>query len=306
MGVRQSNWRRTVGGYVELVRVPNLFTAPPDVILGAALAGALGGEVPVVALAGVGVASMLLYAGGTSLNDVFDAKRDAVERPARPIPSGRVSRRPASVFGASLLGGGVLLASLVAGLTAAVVATAIALGIVLYDGVLKGTVPGNLTMGGIRGLNVVLGTTVAVGTGSVRGWALVVPVVLTGYIAAVTYLADRETGETDRSRVRVAVAGVAVATFAVPLVLLTTATGGGHVVGGAVFVAIFVVWAGPPLVRAHRTPTPSHVGPAIGSCILGLVLLDAAFAAVYGLEWSLLTASFFVPALGLSKVVDVT
>lgn len=306
MAEQQSYWHRTVGGYVDLVRVPNLFTAPPDVILGAALVGALGGEFSLVAVGGLAVASMLLYAGGTSLNDVFDAERDALERPGRPIPSGRVSKRQASVLGVGLLVCGVFLATLTAGVDAGVVATAIALGITLYDGVLKGTVPGNLTMGAIRGLNVFLGTTVTVTAVSLPVWALAVPVVLAGYIAAVTYLADHETRRADRTRVRVLLAVVAVAVLAAPVVLLTATVGLGRLVGGVALGTVFVAWVGPTLWRAYREPEPSRVGPAIGVCVLGLVLLDAAFAAVYGLGWSLLTASFFLPALGLSRVVDVT
>lgn len=306
MAVQQSNWRRTVGSYVELVRVPNLFTAPPDVVLGAAIAGALGGEFSLAALGGLAVASMLLYAGGTSLNDVFDAEKDAVERPTRPIPSGRVSRSTAAGLGVCLLCGGVLLALLSAGVDAAVVAAAIAGGIALYDGLLKGTLPGNLTMGAIRGLNVWLGTTVAIGAISVSGWALVVPVVLGSYIAAVTYLADHETAGSNRTRVRVLVVGLAVAALTAPLVLTTAAVGTTRLAGGILLGTVFVAWTGPALRRAYREPKPSHVGPLIGTCVLGVVLLDAAFAAVYGLGWSLLAASFFLPALGLSRLVDVT
>lgn len=306
MAVQQSNWRRTVGSYVELVRVPNLFTAPPDVILGAAIAGALGGEFSLVALGGLAVASTLLYAGGTSLNDVFDAEKDAVERPARPIPSGRVERRTASVLGVCLLCGGVLLAALTAGVDAAVVATAIAGGVALYDGLLKETLLGNLTMGAIRGLNVVLGTTVAAVSVASAGWALAVPMLLGGYIAAVTFLADHETAGSNRTRVRVLVVALAAAAFAAPLVLAIAAVGLGRLLGSLALVTVFVAWTGPSLRRAYREPKPSHVGPVIGSCVLGLVLLDAAFAAVYGLGWSLLAASFFLPALGLSRLVDVT
>ena len=35
---------------------------------------------------------MAIYAAGIVLNDVFDYEIDRVERPGRPLPSGRVSR----------------------------------------------------------------------------------------------------------------------------------------------------------------------------------------------------------------------
>lgn len=45
----------------------------------------------------------LLYVGGMALNDACDATTDIDERPARPIPSGRVSRRCACVGATGLL-----------------------------------------------------------------------------------------------------------------------------------------------------------------------------------------------------------
>ena len=44
-------------------------------------------------------ASAGLYAGGVVLNDYFDREVDAVERPERPIPSGRVAGSHALVLG---------------------------------------------------------------------------------------------------------------------------------------------------------------------------------------------------------------
>ena len=45
----------------------------------------------------------LFYVGGMFLNDAFDQKFDAVERPDRPIPSGEVTSRAVFVSGFSLL-----------------------------------------------------------------------------------------------------------------------------------------------------------------------------------------------------------
>ncbi len=48
-------------------------------------------------------ASTLFYLAGMVLNDFFDAKIDAVERPERMIPSGRVARWKAGVLGSAFL-----------------------------------------------------------------------------------------------------------------------------------------------------------------------------------------------------------
>ncbi|MDR2170044.1 MAG: UbiA family prenyltransferase [Planctomycetaceae bacterium] len=45
----------------------------------------------------------LLYLGGVVLNDYFDAAADAIERPERPIPSGKISIQTAFILGMSLI-----------------------------------------------------------------------------------------------------------------------------------------------------------------------------------------------------------
>ncbi|WP_276301588.1 UbiA family prenyltransferase [Halorussus lipolyticus] len=304
--------RTTASAYAELVRVPNLFTAPPDVILGGALASAASAvigtdtTVSLRALAGLAVGSILLYAGGTMLNDYFDAPQDADERPERPIPSGRVSRPAALRFGLGLLGAGVVVSGVAAGLGGALVASALAAAILLYDGALKGGPVGFLAMGSARGLNVLLGTTAAVGIslGSLPGWALAVPVVVAGYIAAVTYMAAEEATGAERRAVAVAGAGVVAATASA--LALVWSDGSGAPLAGSAFAVGFLAWTGRALVGAYRNPVPEVVGPAVGTCVVALVVLDAAFAAIAGVGWTLAVAAFLLPAVGLSRMFDVS
>ena len=65
-----------------------MLSVPGDVLVGAAAPGARGDLRRAAGLAG---ASSCLYLAGMALNDYADREVDAVERPARPIPSGRVS-----------------------------------------------------------------------------------------------------------------------------------------------------------------------------------------------------------------------
>src|SRR5262245_59003514 len=97
--------------YAQLVRLPNVFTAFADICLGALAAGALLAErwLPFVLLL---LASGCLYCGGMVWNDFFDVEQDRRERPFRPIPSGKITRRSAGQFGAALLTAGVLAALL--------------------------------------------------------------------------------------------------------------------------------------------------------------------------------------------------
>ena len=86
----------TLRPYVELLRPPNVTTALGDVLAGYAVAGRGQPQ----ALPPLLMATMCLYAGGVVLNDVCDVDIDRIERPERPIPSGRVSRRAAATLGA--------------------------------------------------------------------------------------------------------------------------------------------------------------------------------------------------------------
>jgi 4-hydroxybenzoate polyprenyltransferase len=72
---------------LRLGRVSNLPTVWTNVFAALALSGSLAG-LPALELA---PAMSLYYLGGMYLNDAFDRQIDAVERPARPIPSGQVS-----------------------------------------------------------------------------------------------------------------------------------------------------------------------------------------------------------------------
>jgi 4-hydroxybenzoate polyprenyltransferase len=77
-----------VHAWVELLRLPALFTVPGDALAGAAAAGARPNPRTLVAIA----SSLCLYEAGMALNDWADRAEDAVDRPHRPLPSGRISR----------------------------------------------------------------------------------------------------------------------------------------------------------------------------------------------------------------------
>ncbi|MCE9553663.1 MAG: UbiA family prenyltransferase [Planctomycetes bacterium] len=171
------NYMSQVRAYLQLLRFPTVFTAIADVLMGVAVAvasshnlavsGDLRGELlallgPIVALI---AASSCLYLAGMVLNDYFDRQQDAAERPTRPIPSGRVSPSTAAGLGAILLLAGVacslVAARLLSGWRPALIGVAIAGAVLAYDGLLKRTVIAPLAMGTCRGLNALLGMSLA-------------------------------------------------------------------------------------------------------------------------------------------------
>lgn len=288
----------------SLVRVPNLFTASPDVLLGAALAVAAGQSVRLPAVGAVAVVSVFLYAGGTTLNDAVDAPRDAVYRPTRPIPRGHVSRRAGYGLALALLVAGVLAARAVSRETAGLAALLVA-ATVLYDGFLNDTSLGFLAMGLARGLNVVLGVTVG-GTLAVSPQYLLVPLLTGGYVAAVTLMAAGEIEGKNRGAVAVAGLGALLATAGTAWYATRLAPPVPAAVLVAVLALAFVLWTARALVSAYVAPFPSVVGAAVGSCVLALVVLDAALAAVTGPGWGLAALAFLAPAVALARVFDVS
>ncbi|MBL6953142.1 MAG: UbiA family prenyltransferase [Alphaproteobacteria bacterium] len=85
---------------LRLGRVSNLPTVWTNVLAGLTLAGAGASAAQITTL----MTSMtFFYLGGMYLNDAFDAKIDAVERPERPIPSGQISARSVFILGFGML-----------------------------------------------------------------------------------------------------------------------------------------------------------------------------------------------------------
>src|SRR5262245_22373350 len=113
--------------YLQLMRPANIVTAMADILAGFAAAGRLTlAPLPWLLLATIG-----LYGGGVVMNDVFDRDLDAVERPERPLPSGRATLRGAAVLGVALLLVGIAAASVVSR-TSSLLALAIAALALLY------------------------------------------------------------------------------------------------------------------------------------------------------------------------------
>lgn len=154
--------------YLQLVRLPNVFTAAADGLAGWLLVGGTfrepGRWLPLV------LASACTYAGGIVLNDVFDYEVDRAERPQRPLPSGQIGRGFAAVFGGALLAAGLALAFA----SGTRYGWAVELGLIgcvlAYDVGLKHSWLGPEVMGACRGLNLLLGMSQAAALGGPLAW----------------------------------------------------------------------------------------------------------------------------------------
>ncbi|WP_392673991.1 SCO3242 family prenyltransferase [Streptomyces sp. LN785] len=152
----------TLRAWAELLRVSALFTVPGDALAGSA---AVGLSVNRGTLLATG-ASLCLYEAGMALNDWADRDEDAVDRPHRPIPSGRISPAAALTAAGTLTAAGLGLAAR-AGRPALAVATGLAATVWAYDLRLKHSQAGPAAMATARALDLLLGATAtATGTGT--------------------------------------------------------------------------------------------------------------------------------------------
>ena len=181
-----------------LGRVSNLPTVWTNTLVGLALAdGAAGGAAGGARAPALLLALSLFYLGGMYLNDAFDAARDAVERPERPIPSGRIGRGTVFALGFAMLGGGLaLLLWLGLGLTGgtgywpAAAGLALAAAILFYDWHHKDNPLSPLVMGLCRVLvYVTAGLSVAVPPPATLWLAAGA---LLCYLIGLTYIAKQE------------------------------------------------------------------------------------------------------------------
>ena len=187
-----------LSGYFQLFRVPNVFTAAADVMMGYLFTPSL--YPTAMALPPLVGTSCLLYTSGVVINDVVDRKLDARQRPGRPIPVGAISLAAACCWGGGLLIAGVAVAWVVslwvdcprtgAG------ATILAIAILGYNSRLKTTPLGPLVMGCCRLLNVLLGMSLSAKPWEGANWLVAVGLGI--YVTGLTWFARSEWQRSDR------------------------------------------------------------------------------------------------------------
>ncbi|MEU5703051.1 SCO3242 family prenyltransferase [Streptomyces aurantiacus] len=314
--------------WVELLRLPALFTVPGDALAGAAAAGARPNPRTLLAIG----SSLCLYEAGMALNDWADQAEDAVDRPHRPLPSGRI--RPAAALAAA---GGLTVAGLAlasrAGRRPLAVAGALAAMVWSYDLVLKRTPAGPLAMAATRGLDLLLG-----GVTSGGDTRKVVPSALTlaAHTLAVTTVSRHETQGGSPWAPLTALATTTALTWSLTRDNDTSKvhtseihtseihTSDVHPSGGRTSVdpkdaapntaplvgalaALYAATSARPLLHAALNPSPPLTQRAVGGGIGAMIPLQAALAARSGAPvTALLTAALAPAARRFSRKVSVT
>ena len=273
-----------IRAYAQLTRPANIVTAVADILAGFAASGAMvtldqllivdwWGQPQVVHLGWLVLSTVGLYGGGIVFNDVFDAELDRTERPERPIPRG-----DASVRGAGVLAGGLLLMGIVAAAQVAWLSAAIAAGVatlaVLYDAWGKHQRWfGPMNMGLCRGGNLLLGISAVTATVPMLWFLGLIPVV---YIAAITMISRGEVHGSDR---RALWGGVGM--YALVVSSLLTLGIAFSVIRFVPFLMLFGYLIFPPLFRALQNREPRYVGQAVKAGVISLIVMDATLVAIF-------------------------
>ncbi|OEV04151.1 SCO3242 family prenyltransferase [Streptomyces oceani] len=287
--------RSRAAAWAQLLRVSALCSVPGDAFAGAAATGGGANRRTALALG----SSLCLYEAGMTLNDWADRRIDRVERPTRPLPSGRISPTAALTAAGTLTAAGLGLAGC-AGRPALGVATALAGSVWAYDLGLKHTAAGPTAMATARALDLLLGATATAG-GPAPRTARHAAGLLGAHTLAVTTVSRRETtgGST-----------------ALPLAALGTMTavayGAGRRPGPGAYAtsalaAGYLATAARPLAHAALNPSPPLYQRAVGGGIRAMIPLQATLAGRAGAPRTAATLLALLPlARRLSRKVSPT
>ena len=276
--------------WIQLIRPSNVLTAISDVLAGVALACLfLQSELPETeSLIWITLSSMLLYTGGIVFNDVFDAALDKIERPERPIPSGKVKQSSAAILGTIAFSLGCFLAYQV-NMTAFYIALAIVLMCLLYNGKAKHHfIAGPIVMGSCRGLNLLLGMAVLPDSLSYF-YLAIVPII---YIAAVTNISRGEVYGNNKTAIL-----VSMGLYALVIITLIYFAFVSKNYLAFIFILFFTVMIASPLLKALKSLAPQDVRKSVKFGVLALILMNASWIAISG---------YWVLALAICAILPVS
>lgn len=282
------------------MRPANIVTAIADVLAGYAIAFHHFREFDIANWTLI-FATVGLYGGGVALNDAFDARLDAVERPERPIPSGKVSVKNAKYLGFLLLIIGCFAAfynHTISGL----IAISIAVLAVIYNAYGKNnSFVGPINMGLCRGGNLLLGISANPETISNWGYLAIISIV---YIAAITMVSRGEVNGGNSKILYTAGLLYLVVIFAQVYVAYNAAQA---LFAPLILLFVFGFFIFKPLIKAISDPVGSNIGKAVKAGVIALILMDAAWCMAFGYTTlGLITVCLMPVSIFLSKYFAVT
>ena len=265
-----------LGYFIKMARPANIITAISDIIAGFAIAGVFfisSLEVRLESIFLLIVSTIGLYGGGIIFNDIFDYKEDKINRPERVLPSGKISKNEAILFGSSMFIIAILSAFFVSTLSG-ILAFLICILALSYDKYAKhNTILGPLNMGLCRSVNLLLGMSIVEGVIQKMWFIGFIPL---AFVAAITLVGQKEAhGNNKNSIIKAILLDTLVALFFIVLML-------NNYLKIWVTIPFLLFWFGINFyakTRAFVQNHPKQIQQAVKIGVLSLIPLNAIYVA---------------------------
>jgi len=296
----------SVRDYLVLVRLPNLFTLPSNILVGIAaissLAFTLTSFIQFLLLVTI---SVLLYCVGIVLNDLYDFDIDKKERPNRPLPSGKISRRSAIGL-VAIFSTLALILSLLVSFSTLVISSILFLAIFGYDKYLKNTHAGPFIIASARVMNILLGTSVSFR--SVDSYSQIVTltfvlIITFVYVSLIGFISRYEVhGFSDNAKLLLPPAIVAIVISSIILFSLM----GFFKLESLIILSLFSFIMLISFSRIYRRDS-GRTQQIVRNMILSIIVLDSTFlTGIIGIELGLAVLTLMVPLLVSANKMDMT
>jgi len=280
--------------YFQLFRISGIFTVFSNILLGFFIVQ--NSTIQWISLVFLLTTSGCLFLSGITLNDFFDYKLDKKERPERPLPSDKISRKRALLFGITFLIIANLLASFVS--IQALVLSLIMSGLIFsYNTKLKNiTILGIFNLSLIRFLNIFLGAAQELPNKEIA--LIATPLAI--FVAGIGILAKHEVSISSKHIILNKI-------FVIITILLTTLIViNNNVSYNLIFLIIFIALSSLPFAIFNKAVN-QDVKKIVTMQLLNIIILDAALiATISEILFAVITISLYIPACLISKKIYFT
>lgn len=296
----------SIKDYLALVRLPNLFTLPSNILVGMATVSSLAFTLTSFSQFLLLVTiSVLLYCVGIVLNDLYDFDIDKKERPNRPLPSGKISRRSAIVL-VAIFSTLALILSLQVSFSTLVISSILFSVIFGYDKYLKNTYAGPFTIASARVMNILLGTSVSLR--SVDSYSQIVTltfilIITFVYVSLIGFISRYEVhGFSDNTKLLLPPA--IVATVISSIILFTLM--GFFKLESLIILSLFSFIMIISFSGIYRRDS-GRTQQIVRNMILSIIVLDSTFlTGIIGIELGLVVLTLMAPLLVLANKMYMT
>lgn len=296
--------------YLLLIRLPNTFTVPSNILTGyfAIIAPVYAHSLQLFILIS---SSILIYIAGTVFNDYFDIEIDLKERPYRPLPAGTITKQKAFLIAMLSLVSANILAFAV-NWSSFVISAILSATVISYDYRLKNTAIGPITMGAARFLNVFLGASPALfvllandnnnNNFFVRMIFASLSIFL--YVLAISLLSRKEINGMQTRR-------TIIGSFFIVFAVIASITFAGFLgVFKMEFFSNLILFAGIMIITFKQTKSRNSslaIQKAIKNMVISIIVLDSVFiSGSIGLYYGLATLLLIIPSIIFSRKLYMT